>query len=144
MNAVLGYFLCLAILMPALSLDVFFGLLSKTNRQHEVLALIRSIVQMFVTVTSPFKIALTLAVLLCAYAFESDGLKRGSMCIFVSIAAFAGLLHIAALSRGVDFGAATVLFPSALVTIASFAPGTRGEGTDQRCGMATCFDCGTT
>ncbi len=142
MTAVLGYFVCLAILLPALSLDVFFGLLSKTNRQHEVLALIRSVVQILVTVTSPLRLGLTLAVLLCAYALESDWPKRGGALFVVCVVALGSILHVATLNQ-VDLSAATVLLPSALITVASFSWGSRLEGSEERCASTSCLDCGT-
>ena len=72
----LGYFLCLAVLTPALSLDVFFSLLGKTSRQHEVLSLFSTLLQLFATVTSPFRIAFTLAVLLFVLCVESVLMQR--------------------------------------------------------------------
>jgi hypothetical protein len=71
----LGYFLCLAVLTPALSLDVFFRLLGKTSRQHEVLGVFSTLLQLFATVTSPFRIAFTLGVLLLALFIESVWLQ---------------------------------------------------------------------
>ena len=68
MPHVLSYFLCLVVLTPALSLDVFLGLLNKTPRQHDVLAMLSTLLQLLATVTSPVKVALTLALLLCAVA----------------------------------------------------------------------------
>jgi hypothetical protein len=72
----LGYFLCLAVLTPALSLDVFFSLLGKTPRQHDVLGVFSTLLQLFATVTSPFRIAFTLAVFLFALVIESNWLQR--------------------------------------------------------------------
>ena len=76
MPPMLGYFLCLAVLTPALSLDVFFRLLGKTSRQHEVLGVFSTLLQLFATVTSPFRIAFTLAVFLFALFIESVWLQR--------------------------------------------------------------------
>jgi hypothetical protein len=72
----LGYFLCLAVLTPALSLDVFFSLLGKTSRQNELLSAFSTLLQLFATVTSPFRIAFTLAVFLFAMFIESVWLQR--------------------------------------------------------------------
>ena len=75
MPPMLGYFLCLAVLTPALSLDVFFSLLGKTSRQYELLSAFSTLLQLFATVTSPFRIAFTLAVLLLALFIESVWLQ---------------------------------------------------------------------
>ena len=64
----LGYFLCLAVLTPTLSLDVFFNVLSKAPRQHDLLAAFATLLQLLATVTSPVRIALTLAVFCFAFA----------------------------------------------------------------------------
>ncbi|MGH7957837.1 MAG: hypothetical protein ACREH8_12640 [Opitutaceae bacterium] len=68
MPPVLGYFLCLAVLTPALSLDVFLGLLGKTPRQHDVLAIFATLLQLLATVTSPVKVAISLGIVFCAIA----------------------------------------------------------------------------
>ena len=118
MTPLFGYFACLAMLTPALSLDVFFGLLGKTSRQHDILALIRTIVQLLSTVTSPFRIALTVAVLVCAHTVESDRPKR----VIAWVVLCAGsLLHLMTISRDAGANAALILVPSTLVTLASFS-----------------------
>ena len=66
----LGYLLCLAVLSPALSLEIFLGVLAKTPRQHDVLALLGTTLQLLVSVTSPVKIALMLCIVLCASAVQ--------------------------------------------------------------------------
>ena len=63
-----GYLLCLAVLTPALSLEVVLSLLGKIPRQHDVLAALSTLLQLLGSVTSPMKVALTLGVLLCACA----------------------------------------------------------------------------
>jgi hypothetical protein len=68
MPSVFGYFLCLVVLTPALSLDVFLTLLGKTPRQHDFLAVFSTLLQLLATVTSPVKIGITLGILFCAYA----------------------------------------------------------------------------
>ena len=68
MPPLIGYFLCLVVLTPALSLDVFFCLFSKMPRQHDVLALFAALLQLLATVTSPVRIGLTLAMFLFAFA----------------------------------------------------------------------------
>ena len=95
----IGYFLCLAVLTPALSLDVFFGLLGKTPRQHDVLALLGTLLQLFATVTSPFRIAFTLAVFLCAFVVESDHLKQGVALIFARVTELGSRVLMAVRSR---------------------------------------------
>jgi hypothetical protein len=72
----IGYFICLAVLAPALSVDVFFGLLGKTPWQYEILVVLSTLLQLFATVTSPFRIAFTLAVFLCAVAVESRRIEQ--------------------------------------------------------------------
>jgi hypothetical protein len=67
MLTLLGYFLCLAVLTPALSLEVFFCVLSKMPRPHDVLAVFSMLLQLLATVTSPVRITLTLTLFLCAY-----------------------------------------------------------------------------
>jgi hypothetical protein len=136
MTAVLGYFLCLAALMPALSLDVFLGLLRKTPRQHDVLALMRTIIQLLATVTSPFKIALTLAVLLCAYAIESGRFAPGKEWFIACVLGFGGL-QFAALSFGPEFGAASVMLPCAMAILASFS-GTSIASLTSHCADGCC------
>ena len=68
MLPLLGYFLGLLVLAPTLSLDVFFGLLGKAPRPHDLLSFYATLLQLLATVTSPVKIALTLAVLCFAFA----------------------------------------------------------------------------
>lgn len=68
MLAVLAYFLCLAALTPALSLDVFLIFLSRMPRQHDVLAILTTLLQLLASVTSPVKVALTLGIIFCAFA----------------------------------------------------------------------------
>ena len=68
MFSLLGYFLCLVALTPTLSLDVFFSLLNKAPRQHDLLAIFGTLLQLLATVTSPVKIALTLAMFCFAFA----------------------------------------------------------------------------
>ena len=63
-----GYILCLAVLTPALSLDVFFSLLNKTPRQHDVLSVFATLLQLLTTVTSPVRVSITLGILFCAFA----------------------------------------------------------------------------
>jgi hypothetical protein len=68
MLPLLSYFLCLAVLTPTLSLDVFFCLLSRVPRQHDLLAIFGTLLQLLATVTSPVKIAFSLGVLCFAFA----------------------------------------------------------------------------
>ena len=68
MLPLLEYFLCLVVLTPTLSLDVFFSLLNKAPRQHDVLAVFATLLQQFATVTSPVKLALTFGVLCFGFA----------------------------------------------------------------------------
>ena len=76
MHAVLGYILCLVALTPALSLDVFLGFLNKTPRQHDVLTVLSTLLQLLATVTSPVKVAITLGIFFCAYA-----VRRATMAV---------------------------------------------------------------
>ena len=64
----MSYFLCLVVLMPALSQEVFLGLLGKVPRQHDLLAVFSTLLQLLATVTSPMKIAISLGILGLAYA----------------------------------------------------------------------------
>jgi len=68
MFPLLSYFLCLMVLTPTLSLDVFFSLLGRAPRQHDLLAVFGTLLQLLATVTSPVKIAFSLSMLLFAFA----------------------------------------------------------------------------
>ena len=63
----MSYFLCLVVLMPALSQEVFLGFLGRVPRQHDLLAVFSTLLQLLATVTSPMKIALTLGLLALAH-----------------------------------------------------------------------------
>ena len=115
----LGYLLFLAILMPALSLEVFFGLIGRTTRQYEVLTIFRAIQQMLTTVTSPVKIGLATAVLLFAYAAESCWAKRVVALIVFGFAGFFSLLQVLEVSRVAEFGAAAIMMGSSAVSLVS-------------------------
>jgi hypothetical protein len=125
MNALLGYFLCLAALLPALSLDVFFGVLGKTSRQHDVLVVIRTVVQLLATVTSPFRITLTLAVMLCAFIAESEGSRRGVGFFVLGVAGLGCMLHVVPMDHVAGFGAAIALLPATLASFAGCSCGSR-------------------
>ena len=94
MHALLGYFLCLVVLTPAFSVDVFFALIGATTRLHDLLAIVRAVSRMLQSVTSPFKIALTVAVLLAVFASDFPRTTRGFILLIASGAGIAGMLHI--------------------------------------------------
>ena len=94
MHALLGYFLCLVVLTPAFSVDVFFALIGATTRLHDLLAIVRAVSRMLQSVTSPFKIALTVAVLLAVFASDFPRTTRGFILLAASAAGIGGMLHI--------------------------------------------------
>ena len=134
MNALLGYFLCLAALLPALSLDVFFGVIGKTSRQHDVLVVIRTAVQLLATVTSPFRITLTLAVMLCAYLVESEGSRRGIGFLVLGVAGLGCMLHVMPMGHVAGFGATLALLPAAQASFSGCSCGLRLTCADTMCG----------
>jgi hypothetical protein len=133
MSPLLGYFLCLAVLMPALSLEVFFRLVGRTTRLPEVFAFFRTILQLLVSVTSPVKIALATAVLLFAYAFESCWAKRVIAMMVFGLAGFFSLLQILAVSRAAGIGAAAVMICSSAASLVSVSWASRMIDTTATC-----------
>ena len=121
----LGYFLCLFAILPAFSLDVFFWFLGKTTRQHDVLGLFRSTLQMLVTVSSPFKIALTMAVLLLAFASDSPRPTRGIGLLIVSLLGLACSLHLLFFRGGVGSGGVVMMLPPTAATLLGLSWGSR-------------------
>src|SRR5688572_32075273 len=95
MHALLGYLICLLVLTPALSVDVFFALIGATNRLHDLLAMVRALSRMLQSVTSPFKIALTLAVLIGVFASDFSRTTRGFILLVASASGAAGVMQAA-------------------------------------------------
>ena len=126
MSSLLGYFVCLVALAPALSLDVFFGLLGKTTRQYEVLTIYRAILQMLTTVTSPAKIAVATAVLLFGYAAESRSGRRVINLAVVTAAGFSSTLQLLAVSRSAGLGVVVLMIGSLAASLFGVSSGTRG------------------
>ena len=124
MHAVLGYLLCLVALLPAFSLNVFFWLIGRTTRQHDFLGLFRSTLQMMVTVSSPYKIALTVFALLLAFASESPRSTRAVALLLISVVGVVGSLQMLYSGRG-GTGAAIVMWPSTFATLAGVSWGAR-------------------
>ena len=133
MPSLLGYFLCLVALVPALSPDVFFGLIGKTTRQYEVLTIYRAILQMLTTVTSPVKIALATAVLLFGYAVESRSGRRVINLAVVTAAGFSSTLQLLTVSRSAGLGVAAVMIGSSAASLFGVSWGTRGLETTAAC-----------
>ena len=102
--------------MPAFSTDVFFALLGATSRLHDLLALFRAMSRMLMTVTSPYKIALTLLVLLGVFAMDSERGTRGVVLLGVSVFACGSILPL--LLQGVGIGAAPVFLLAGTPAIA--------------------------
>ena len=125
MTVIIGYFLCLAVIMPAFSLDVFFALLGATTRQHDLLALFRATSQMLATVTSPVKIGLTIIILFGTFAVDSARSTRGMALIVASVVGLVSMLQVFILSRAVGAGAAIIILPSAAASLVTFSWGTR-------------------
>lgn len=68
MSLIFGYVRLFRALAPALSLAVSIWVVARLARRHELLEVVRVVVQTLATVTSPVRIALTLAVLLAVFA----------------------------------------------------------------------------
>ncbi len=125
MHALFGYLICLLVLTPALSVDVFFALIGATNRLHDLLAMVRALSRMLQSVTSPFKIALTLAVLIGVFASDFSRTTRGFILLVASASGAAGVMQVAMIHPVSGIQLATDLAPYAIPTLASFAFGAR-------------------
>jgi drug/metabolite transporter (DMT)-like permease len=132
MAPLLGYFLCLFALVPALSLEVFFGLLGKTTRQHEVLSILRMLLQLLTSVTSPVKIALATTVLLFGLAAESCWGRRIITVLVVGAAGFSSTLQMFSLGRA-GLGVAAAMMFTSTASLVSISWGTRLLGTTPTC-----------
>ena len=125
MHVLLGYSLCLVVLTPALSVDVFFALIGATSRLHDLLALFRAVSRMLQSVTSPFKIALTLVVLLGVFASDFARSTRGIILLAAATAGIAGMLQTAALHPAAGNGFVLVLGLWTVATLLTFSWGSR-------------------
>lgn len=125
MPVLLGYFLCLVVVTPALSVDVFFALIGTTSRQHDLLAMVRSLSRMLLSVTSPFKIALTLLVLVGAFASDFARSTRGTGLLLASALGVASLLQTFTVSPGAGLGSMVILLTGMTATLAGFSGGLR-------------------
>jgi hypothetical protein len=133
MDPLIGYSLCLLALMPALSLEVFFGLLGRTSHQHEALAIVRTILQLLTSVSSPAKIGLATGVLLLAYAAESGSARRILTLVVVSAAGFSSTLQLLSLGHGEGIGAAALVLCSSLASALSASDDTRALAVAPEC-----------
>lgn len=133
MSPLLGYVLGLAILMPALSIEVFVGIVGKTTRLPEVFAIFRTILQMLVSVTSPVKIALATAVLLFAYAAESCWAKRVVGMLIFGLAGFLSVTQMAALSHASGTGVALVMMGSSAGSVLGISWSSSAIATTATC-----------
>jgi hypothetical protein len=124
-HVLLGYSLCLVVLTPALSVDVFFALIGATSRLHDLLALLRAVSRMLQSVTSPFKIALTLVVLLGVFASDFARSTRGVILLATGTAGIAGLLQTATLHSAANTGFALVLGFWTVAALLTFSWGSR-------------------
>lgn len=125
MHILLGYFLCLVVVTPALSVDVFFALIGATSRQHDLLAMIRTLSRMLLSVTSPFKIALMLLVLAGMFASDLARSTRGAALLLAGGLGAASLLQSLAFSPQVSLGSLMMLLIGASATLVSFSGGLR-------------------
>lgn len=125
MHVLLGYFLCLVVLTPALSIDVCFALIGATSRQHDLLAMVRTLSRMLLSVTSPFKIALTLLVLAGVFASGFARSTRGFGLLVASGLGAASLLQTLVLSPIAGLGSLVVLLVGTTVTLTGFSGGLR-------------------
>jgi hypothetical protein len=125
MHALLGYLLCLVVLTPAFSVDVFFALIGATSRLHDLLAIVRAVSRMLQSVTSPFKIALTVAVLIGVFASDSPRTTRGFILLVASAAGAAGMLHAATFTYNTELQLGLALAPWVIMTALSLPIGSR-------------------
>jgi hypothetical protein len=125
MHALLGYLLCLVVLTPAFSVDVFFALIGATSRLHDLLAIVRAVSRMLQSVTSPFKIALTVAVLIGVFAADSPRTTRGFILLVASAAGIAGMWQAAMDTPADLFELMTALGPWAVTTMISMVCASR-------------------
>ena len=126
MHALFGYLICLLVLTPAFSVDVFFALIGATHRLHDVLGIVRALSRVLQSVTSPFKIGLALIVLLAVFASESHRFTRGLILLVASTVAAAGVLQTALLhlTTGLETSSYS-LAGWTVATLAGLAAGTR-------------------
>jgi hypothetical protein len=134
MHSVFGYLLGLVAVLPAFSSGTFFWLLGRTTRQHDWLAIYRATVQMMANVASPVKLALTMAVLLLAFASDSPRPTRGMGLLAASIAGLVIILQIAFVARSAGIGVPLITLPSTAATLVGFSWGFRLLG----CQAAAC------
>ena len=121
MSSIFGYLLCVLALTPALSLAVFFGVIGKSTRQHDLLELFRSAMQMAAGVTSPFKLGMILAVLLGVFIAGSPRPTRGAALFAAGAAGLMGVMQAILIASPNGFGAAFTLFPWTAVTLTSLS-----------------------
>ena len=125
MHALLGYLICLLVLTPALSVDVFFALIGATNRLHDLLAMVRALSRMLQSVTSPFKIALTVAVLIGVFASDFSRTTRGSLLLVAGATGLVGMLQGAIVHRVPGFESLAALGLWAAAALAVLVCGAR-------------------
>ncbi len=125
MHALLGYLICLLVLTPALSVDVFFALIGATSRLHDLLAMVRALSRMLQSVTSPFKIALTLAVLIGVFASEFSRTTRGSLLLVAGATGLVGMLQGATVHPVIGLESLAALGPWAAAALAVLVCGAR-------------------
>jgi hypothetical protein len=125
MSAILGYFLCVLALTPALSLEVFFGVIGRSTRQHDLLELFRFAVQMAVGVTSPFKLAMVLAVITGVFIAGSSRPARGAILFAIAAAVLLAVMHLSFMFPSLGFRAAVAFVPSIAATFVSLSGATR-------------------
>src|SRR5262245_3172068 len=100
MRAFTEYLFGLVMLMPALARDVFLRLLGRTNRPHDWLGIFRSTLQMMVSVSSPYKIALTVTALLLMFVGDSSRPARAITLWMISMAGLISGLQMLLPPRG--------------------------------------------
>jgi hypothetical protein len=100
MQALLKNLLGLVMRMPALARDVFVRLLGRTTRPHDWFGIFRSTLQMMVTVSSPYKIALTVTALLLVFVSDSSRSIRAISLLAISMVGLIGSLQMLLPPRG--------------------------------------------
>jgi hypothetical protein len=126
MTAISGYFLCVLALTPALSLGVFFGVIGRSERQHDLLELFRFAVQMAAGITSPFKLGMLMAIMIGVFlAGAQRSARLGVLLFVVGTAGLTTVMQVVLVAPTSGFDALAALLPSAAVTCLSLSKGWR-------------------
>ena len=100
MRTSLEYLLGLVMLMPTLIRDAFVRLLGRSDRPHDLFGIFRSTFQMMTTVSSPYKIALTVTALILVFVADSSRSIRAITLLAISMVGLIGSLQMLLPPRG--------------------------------------------